>query len=110
MTTTLAEAQGFPAMQFHELDPVAPKAKAGSIMTQRMTPSLFFDNDPLYFGTDRIIKWAGGTVAYATSVKSVPAVLSSKRDHGLENYPDFYTVNSAEAGSSWSSRLPAQYS
>jgi hypothetical protein len=51
----------------------------------------------LYFGTDRIIKWQGGTVAYATSVKSVPAVLSTARDHGLENYPDFYTVNSAEA-------------
>lgn len=51
----------------------------------------------LYFGTDRIIKWQGGTVAYATSVKSVPAVLSSARTHGLENYPDFHTVNSAEA-------------
>ncbi|MEM0924896.1 MAG: DUF1592 domain-containing protein, partial [Planctomycetota bacterium] len=51
----------------------------------------------LYFGTDRIIQWQGGTVAYATSVKSVPAILSSKRNHGLENYPDFYTVNSAEA-------------
>ena len=51
----------------------------------------------LYFGTDRIIKWQGGTVAYATAVKSVPAVLSTARDHGLENYPDFYTVNSAEA-------------
>ena len=51
----------------------------------------------LYFGTDRIIQWQGGTVAYATSVKSVPAVLSSARHHGLEDYPDFYTVNSAEA-------------
>ena len=51
----------------------------------------------LYFGTDRIIKWQGGTVAYATSVKSVPAVLSSARIHGLENYLDFYTVNSAES-------------
>lgn len=51
----------------------------------------------LYFGTDRIIKWQGGTVAYATAVKSVPAVLSSARNHGLENYPDFYTVNNAEA-------------
>ncbi len=51
----------------------------------------------LYFGIDRIIKWQGGTVAYATAVKSVPAVLSSSREHGLENYPDFYTVNSAEA-------------
>jgi len=51
----------------------------------------------LYFGTDRIIKWQGGTVAYATAVKSLPAVLSSARTHGLENYPDFYTVNSAEA-------------
>ncbi|MCA9177276.1 MAG: DUF1588 domain-containing protein [Planctomycetales bacterium] len=51
----------------------------------------------LYFGTDRIIQWQGGTVAYATAVKSVPAVLSSARAHGLENYPDYYTVNSAEA-------------
>lgn len=51
----------------------------------------------LYFGTDRIIKWQGGTVAYATAVKSVPVVLSSGRTHGLENYPDFYSVNSAEA-------------
>lgn len=51
----------------------------------------------LYFGTDRIIRWQGGTVAYATSVKSVPAILSTARDHGLENYPDFYSVNSAEA-------------
>lgn len=51
----------------------------------------------LYFGIDRIIKWQGGTVAYATAVKSVPAILSSARAHGLENYPDFSTVNSAEA-------------
>ena len=51
----------------------------------------------LYFGTDRIIRWDGGTVAYATAVKSVPVVLSSSRHHGFENYPDFYTVNSAEA-------------
>lgn len=51
----------------------------------------------LYFGTDRIIRWEGGTVAYATAVKSVPVVLSSARKHGLENYPDFYSVNSAEA-------------
>lgn len=51
----------------------------------------------LYFGTDRIIRWQGGTVAYATSVKSIPVVLSSARKHGFENYPDFYTVNSAEA-------------
>jgi len=48
-------------------------------------------------GTDRIIKGAGGTVAYVTAVKSVPAVLSTARKHGLENYPDFYTVDSAEA-------------
>ena len=51
----------------------------------------------LYFGADRIIKWQGGTVAYATSVKSVPVVLSSARKHGFENYPNFHTVNSAEA-------------
>ena len=51
----------------------------------------------LYFGTDRILRWQGGTVAYATAVKSIPAVLASAKDHGLENYPDFYSVNSAEA-------------
>lgn len=51
----------------------------------------------LYFGTDQIIYWKGGTVAYATAVKSLPAVLSTARDHGLENYPHFYSVNSAEA-------------
>ena len=51
----------------------------------------------LYFGVDRIIKWQGGTVAYATAVKSVPVVLASARSHGLENYPDFYSVNSAES-------------
>ncbi len=51
----------------------------------------------MYFGAANITKWQGGTVAYATAVKSVPAVLASARDHGLENYPDFYSVNSAEA-------------
>ncbi|MFK7768186.1 MAG: DUF1588 domain-containing protein [Mariniblastus sp.] len=51
----------------------------------------------LYFGTDRIIAWQGGTVAYATAVKSLPAILSTTRHHGLENYPGFSSVNSAEA-------------
>lgn len=51
----------------------------------------------MYFGVDRIIKWQGGTVAYATAVKSIPAILSTARNHGLENYPAYYTVNSAEA-------------
>lgn len=51
----------------------------------------------LYFGTDNILRWEGGTVAYATAVKSVPVVLSSARKTGLKNYPDFYSVNSAEA-------------
>ena len=51
----------------------------------------------LYFGVDNILSVVGGTVAYATAVKSVPVVLSSARKTGLKNYPDFYTVNSAEA-------------
>lgn len=51
----------------------------------------------LYFGTDNIIFWQGGTVAYATAVKSVPAVFAPARKHGLKNYPDFSTVNSAES-------------
>ena len=51
----------------------------------------------LYFGTDRIIRWEGGTVAYQTAVKGVPVVLSSNRKHGFENYADFYSVNSSEA-------------
>ncbi|MFT6794607.1 MAG: hypothetical protein ACJAR1_002618 [Rubritalea sp.] len=51
----------------------------------------------LYFGTDRITKHQGGTVAYATAVKSIPVVLSSGHKHGFENYSDFNSVNSAEA-------------
>ncbi|MBL8825486.1 MAG: DUF1588 domain-containing protein [Planctomycetaceae bacterium] len=51
----------------------------------------------LYFGVDNILQWQGGTVAYATAVKSIPAVLASARNHGLKNYPDSATVNSAEA-------------
>lgn len=51
----------------------------------------------LYFGVDNILQWQGGTVAYATAVKSIPAVLASARNHGLKNYPDFAAVNSAEA-------------
>lgn len=51
----------------------------------------------LYFGIDRIIDCRGGTVAYATSIKGVPAVLSSSKKHGFENYPDFHTVNSAQS-------------
>lgn len=50
----------------------------------------------LYFGIDNITSVVGGTVAYATAVKSVPVVLSSARKTGFKNYPDFYTVNSAE--------------
>ncbi|MGB7344932.1 MAG: DUF1588 domain-containing protein [Pirellulaceae bacterium] len=76
-----------------EFDPEAPGLRTrGDVVPTNHGGEL-----KLYFGVDRIIKWQGGTVAYATSVKSVPAVLSSARDHGLENYPDFYTVNSAEA-------------
>jgi hypothetical protein len=51
----------------------------------------------LYFGTDRITKHQGGTVAYATAVKSIPAVFSSSHNIGFENYADFNSVNSAEA-------------
>ena len=51
----------------------------------------------LYFGVDRIINWVGGTVAYATAVKSVPVVLSPARKHGFDNYAEFATVNSAES-------------
>lgn len=51
----------------------------------------------LYFGTDNILRWEGGTVAYATAVKSVPVVLSSARKTGLKNYPHFSSVNGAEA-------------
>ena len=49
----------------------------------------------LYFGTDRITKWQGGTVAYATAVKSIPSVLSSAREHGFENYPDLYFLHNS---------------
>ncbi|MEZ6141942.1 MAG: DUF1588 domain-containing protein [Zavarzinella sp.] len=51
----------------------------------------------LYFGIDRILSVQGGTVAYATAVKSVPSVLSNPRSLGLKNYPHLTSVNSAEA-------------
>ncbi|QDU96086.1 DUF1588 domain-containing protein [Lignipirellula cremea] len=76
-----------------EFDPTRPGLRTHG----DMVPTNHGGELKLYFGVDRIIQWQGGTVAYATSVKSTPAVLSSARDHGLKNYPDFYTVNSAEA-------------
>ena len=78
-------------------EPTYDPAKPGLRTRGDVVPTNHGGELKLYFGADRIIKWQGGTVAYATSVKSVPAVLSSARDHGLENYPDFYSVNSAEA-------------
>ena len=78
-------------------EPAFDPAKPGLRSHGDVVPTNHGGELKLYFGTDRIIKWQGGTVAYATAVKSVPAVLSSARNHGLENYPDFYTVNSAEA-------------
>ena len=78
-------------------EPAFDRAKPGLRTRGDVVPTNHGGELKLYFGTDRIIKWQGGTVAYATSVKSVPAILSSARDHGLENYPDFYSVNSAEA-------------
>ncbi len=51
----------------------------------------------LYFGTDRIIWWQGGTVAYATAVKSVPVVLTDSEKYGFKNYASGQSVNGAEA-------------
>ena len=78
-------------------EPVFDPSKPGLRTHGDVVPTNHGGELKLYFGTDRIIQWQGGTVAYATAVKSLPAVLSSARDHGLENYPNFYTVNSAEA-------------
>lgn len=78
-------------------EPAYDPAKPGLRTRGDVVPTNHGGELKLYFGTDRIIKWEGGTVAYATAVKSVPVVLSSARKHGFENYPDFYTVNSAEA-------------
>ncbi len=78
-------------------EPVFDPAKPGLRTRGDVVPTNHGGELKLYFGTDRIIRWEGGTVAYATAVKSVPAVLSSARKHGLENYPNFYTVNSSEA-------------
>ena len=78
-------------------EPAFNPAKPGLRTKGDVVPTNHGGELKLYFGTDRIIKWQGGTVAYATSVKSVPAVLSSTRKHGFENYAHFHTVNSAEA-------------
>ncbi len=78
-------------------EPEYDPAKPGVRTRGDVVPTNHGGELKLYFGTDRIIQWQGGTVAYATAVKSVPAVLSTAQNKGLENYPDFYTVNSAEA-------------
>ena len=78
-------------------EPAYDPAKPGLRTRGDVVPTNHGGELKLYFGTDRIIRWEGGTVAYATAVKSIPVVLASARKHGFENYPDFYTVNSAEA-------------
>ncbi|MEC5125979.1 DUF1588 domain-containing protein [Verrucomicrobiales bacterium BCK34] len=79
------------------IEPAFDPAKKGARTRGDVVPTNHGGELKLYFGTDRIIQWAGGTVAYATAVKSIPVVLASNRKHGFENYPDFYTVNSAES-------------
>ncbi len=79
------------------IEPVFDPQRPGQRTRGDVVPTNHGGELKLYFGTDNILKWQGGTVAYATAVKSVPAVLSSARSHGLENYPHLYTVNSAEA-------------
>lgn len=78
-------------------EPSFDPAKPGLRTRGDVVPTNHGGELKLYFGTDRITRWEGGTVAYATAVKSVPVVLSSARKHGFENYPDFYSVNSSEA-------------
>lgn len=78
-------------------EPVFDPAKPGLRTHGDVVPTNHGGELKLYFGIDRITSVVGGTVAYATAVKSVPVVLSSARKHGLKNYPDFSTVNSAEA-------------
>ncbi|MFK7789180.1 MAG: c-type cytochrome domain-containing protein, partial [Phycisphaeraceae bacterium] len=63
--------------RFNELintEPAFNPAKPGLRTRGDAVPTNHGGELKLYFGTDRIIKWQGGTVAYATSVKSVPAV------------------------------------
>ncbi|MFK7909475.1 MAG: DUF1588 domain-containing protein [Akkermansiaceae bacterium] len=86
--------------RLNELINTEPKynpAKPGLRTRGDVVPTNHGGELKLYFGTDRITKHQGGTVAYATAVKSVPVVLSSSRKHGFENYADFHSVNSAEA-------------
>lgn len=79
------------------IEPAYDPAKPGLRTRGDAVPTNHGGELKLYFGTDRILSWQGGTVAYATAVKSVPAVLSSGRGHGFENYADVHSVNSAEA-------------
>jgi hypothetical protein len=78
-------------------EPAYDPAKPGLRTRGDFVPTNHGGELKLYFGTDRIIRWEGGTVAYQTAVKSIPVVLSSNRKHGFENYADFYSVNSSEA-------------
>jgi hypothetical protein len=53
-------------------EPEYDSAKPGLRTRGDVVPTNHGGELKLYFGTDRIIQWQGGTVAYATSVKSVP--------------------------------------
>jgi len=79
------------------IEPAYDRTKPGLRTHGDSVPTNHGGELKLYFGTDQILSWQGGTVAYATAVKSLPAILSSARNHGLKNYPDLYSVNSAEA-------------
>ncbi|MEM7014841.1 MAG: c-type cytochrome domain-containing protein, partial [Verrucomicrobiota bacterium] len=53
-------------------EPAFDPAKPGVRTRGDVVPTNHGGELKMYFGTDRIIKWEGGTVAYATAVKSVP--------------------------------------
>ena len=85
--------------EFINAEPEYDPAKPGLRTHGDVVPTNHGGELKLYFGTDRIIMTypPGGGLTHSTALTSVPEVLSSARKHGLENYPDFYTVNSAEA-------------
>ncbi len=77
-------------------EPTFDPEKPGLRTRGDVVPTNSRGESKLYFGIDRIIgSLRGGVSGFA--VKSEPVVLSSAKAHGLENYPDLYFVNSAEA-------------
>ena len=70
-------------------EPAYDPAKPGLRTRGDFVPTNHGGELKLYFGTDRIIRWEGGTVAYQTAVKSIPSFCHQTANMGLRTMRTF---------------------